>query len=58
MRTYDYCDIDLLSCQADNGSSSKYSWKIDKNKENQKQKKGYTFSKHGKSNCLSLTDSD
>lgn len=39
MRTYNCCNIDLLSFQADNGSSSKYSCKIDKNKENQKQKK-------------------
>lgn len=26
-----YYSTDLLSCQADNGSSSKYNWKIDKN---------------------------
>lgn len=36
---YDHCNVDLLSCRADNGSSSEYSFKIDKNKENQTVKK-------------------
>ncbi|KAI9534408.1 hypothetical protein NQZ68_014826 [Dissostichus eleginoides] len=38
-------------------SSSRYSWKFDKNKDkSEPETKGYTFSKHGKSKCL--TDSD
>lgn len=46
-----------VSCQADSVSSSRYSWKFDKNKDkSETETKGYTFSKHGKSKCL--TDSD
>lgn len=55
MCTYDNWNMDLVTCQTDDDSSSRYSWKIDKNKEDQTEN---TFSKHGKSNCPSLWDSD
>lgn len=40
---YDYFETDLLSCQADNGSSSEYSWKIDENKEDQTENRVHVF---------------
>lgn len=55
MCTCDNWNMDLVTCQTDDDSSSRYSWKIDKNKEDQTEN---TFSKHGKSNCPSLWDSD
>lgn len=49
----------FLPYQGDNGSSSsKYSFKIDKNKESQMGGEGCMFSKHGKSKCPSLSNSD
>ena len=40
---YGYCNIDLLSCQVDNCSSSQYSWKIEKNKEDQTENRVHVF---------------